>query len=358
MKTALPLPAVPRSVVPKARRFELPAPQPFSLDPVSRLSCGFLRGTRATCGVGRVKLAFPLDGTFELTGVTLKLSGNRLEGEVSGGAPVNAVKRQVARILGLDRDASAFSRVLEADPVLREVAAKSPGFRPVVSYSPYVMAGWSVLSQRLRMSQAAALQVKLAEAVGDVVDVDGDRVASFPRPQSLLQLTAFEGLQPEKLTRLKAVAAAALEGQLDLATLTQLPHAEARARLLKIRGVGPWTADAVLIRGCGPSDLLPLSEPTLHGAVANAYGLKSVPSDAEVEALARGWAPFRTWVSVLLIAHDFGAASARARGGRPRGARAQPRSSSAGHDGGGGAGWAPCAAVLASGGSSWRRFHA
>lgn len=45
---------------------------------------------------------------------------------------------------------------------------------------------------------------------------------------------------------------------------------------------------------------MPSSEPRLRRAVALAYGLGREPSPAEVESLAEGWRPYRTWVSVLL----------------------------------------------------------
>lgn len=292
-------------------KFTLPAPPPFSLEPVKKLACGFLRGSR-TCGVDEVKLAFPLDGSFEVVGVTLRAGGGVVEVSATGAPRPEVLRGQVARFLALDHDAAGWARVLALDPVLAGISAKTTGgFRPVVAYSPYVMAGWSVLSQRVRMTQAAAVQVRMAEAAGDVAIVGGEAVASFPRPQSVLKLSRFAGVSDEKLSRLKAVAAAALDGKLEVAALRALPLALARARLMEIRGVGPWTADAILMRGCGPLDALPLSEKTLHGAIAHAYRLDSVPDDAEVEARARAWAPFRMWASVMLIANDFEAARAR-----------------------------------------------
>jgi hypothetical protein len=241
-------------------RFTIPVRGPFSLAAVRELQCGFLRGSRG-CAAGEVKLAFPCDGTFEVVGVPLREEEGAIAGEVvraaaataevarggegivgavrpaaatgaacggaHGPAPrrgvavrepaaitghrgqtsgknptpargVAAVARQVARVLGLDHDGARFARVLDADPVLRGIAAARPGFRPVVSYSPYVMAGWAVLSQRLRMAQAAAIQVAVAEAAGDVVELDGARIASFPRPQSVLARRAFPGVPDEK----------------------------------------------------------------------------------------------------------------------------------------------------------------
>jgi DNA-3-methyladenine glycosylase II len=246
-------------------------------------------------------MAFPRDGSFDVVGVTVRHAGERVEGEVVGASDGAAVGRQIARVLALDHDATEFARVLEREPALHEASRARPGFRPVVSYSPYVMGGWSVLSQRIRMAQAAAVQVRIAEAAGDVVEVDGDVIASFPRPQSLLARPSFAGVPEEKWTRLQAVARAALDGELEVSTLTALPYADARDRLMRVRGVGSWTADAILMRGCGPADTLPLSEPSLHTAVCDAYRLRELPDDSTVESIAEAWRPFRMWVSVLLI---------------------------------------------------------
>ncbi|HUB08199.1 MAG TPA: hypothetical protein VMB50_14420 [Myxococcales bacterium] len=298
--------------------FTLTPRGPFSMDPVRDLSCGFLQGSRR-CGAdpGSARLAFPRDGDFAVVGVALRWDGERLHGRVEGAADPETLRAQVARTLCLDHDGAEFARLLERDPVLRRVAAGRPGFRPVVAYSPYVMGGWAILSQRLRMTQAASLQVRIAEAAGDVIAVDGEPLTSFPRPQSLLARPAFPGVPAEKWRRLQGLAAAALDGELDLARLMSEPYQEARERLMRLRGVGPWTADAILMRGCGHTDLLPLSEPSLHRAVAAGYGLARIPDDEAVRELAEGWRPFRTWVSVLLI-------SASGRGPRSGSRRSQP----------------------------------
>lgn len=181
---------------------------PFSLEAACELQCGFLRGSR-TCGVdrGSVRMAFPRDGSFDVVGVELTHADERVEGSVVGARDGEGVAKQLARVLALDHDGTGFARVLDADPALRVLAAERPGFRPVVAYSPYVMAGWAILSQRLRMEQAAAIQVRLARAAGDTVDVGGESLASFPRPQSLLARDGFPGVAAEKWQRLQGILA-------------------------------------------------------------------------------------------------------------------------------------------------------
>jgi DNA-3-methyladenine glycosylase II len=302
---------------------------PFSLDPIRTMSCGFLRGTRACAADGRVRLAFPEDATFNVVGAELAIaSDGTVVANVTGARDRSVVKAQLARMLGLDHDARPFVRVLERDASLSAIALSRPGFRPPVAYSPYVMAGWCVLSQRLAMAQAAKIQVRMSESFGDVVEVAGERIASFPRPESILARNGFPGIAAEKWTRLQAVARAAAEGELEAKDLVALPYEDAHARLMTIRGVGAWSADGILIRGCGTTDALPLSEPRLAEAVRIVYGLASTPSASELSRIAERWRPFRTWISVLVISEAWSATSSP-RSSTSRGSRPRRRSASA-----------------------------
>jgi DNA-3-methyladenine glycosylase II len=274
---------------------------PFSLDVAKTFACGLFTASRSCSTDGAVRFAFTRDGDFSLAGVKLTFDGKAVHGEGYGND--KGIEAQVARIIGVDRDPSAFYALGKKDKVIAKLLAETPGFRPVVFFSPWAAAGWGVLTQRLRMTQAAAIAERLARAAGDVLDIDGQSIASFPRPQTFLSRSGFEGLTDEKWQRLQVIAKAALEGQLSHEALAK---DGARERLLELRGVGPWTADAVLIRGVGPSDVLPIGEPTLHAAIAEAYGLEALPGDAEVERITQAWRPFRTWVSIMMIRAHMG----------------------------------------------------
>jgi DNA-3-methyladenine glycosylase II len=286
--------------------FNLDPHGPFSLDVARTFSCGLFSASRSCSTDGAVRFAFTRDDDFALAGVKLTFDGERIH--VDGYGKAKGIEAQVARILGVDRDASAFFALAKTEPVVRRLLEASPGFRPVVFFSPWAAAGWAVLTQRLRMDRAAAIAERLAREAGDVVEIDGQSVASFPAPRTMLARDGFAGLPAEKWSRLQTVARAALDGVLSLETLAR---DGARQALLGLRGVGAWTAESVLVRGVGPSDVLPLGEPTLHSAVATAYGLRTRPSDAEVERIAEAWRPFRTWVSILLVRSHLGRGVAR-----------------------------------------------
>jgi DNA-3-methyladenine glycosylase II len=263
------------------------APAPFTLDTIRGFQCGLFEASR--CAVrDTVKLAFPLDDNTSIAGVSLRHEQNKVMTTVYGTTKLDLVQAQLRRILCLDHDGDAFANVLASDPVLHRESQSRPGFRPVLFYSTYAAGGWALLTHRWPKARAASLAKKIAVEGGDTVDVDGETLASFPRPQTILARANFPGVPDEKWLRLRTLAQAALDGALEIGRVS-------RERLLKLRGVGPWTADAVLIRGVGPTDVLPVSEPLLEKAVSEAYG-----SD-DVETISQRWRPFRTWVSILLI---------------------------------------------------------
>jgi DNA-3-methyladenine glycosylase II len=114
-----------------------------------------------------------------------------------------------------------------------------------------------------------------------------------------------------KRERLRALAAAALDGRLDGERLRSLPVGEALAMVRELPGMGPFSAELVVVRGAGAPDVFPENEGRLHAAMAELYGLAD-PSVPELAAVAGRWSPYRSWVSLLIRADREGRARAAA----------------------------------------------
>jgi DNA-3-methyladenine glycosylase II len=208
------------------------------------------------------------------------------------------VVAQVERILSLDVDGRGFPELGRRDPVVGELLQRYPGLRPVLFCSPYEAACWSIIGQRLRITQAAAIKQRLADQLGDRVTVAGQQLTAFPAPQQL-RGRALPGLPQVKVERLDAIATAALSGQLDTARLRDLDTDQALEELTRLPGIGPFSAELILARGAGHPDLFPTAERRLHAEIAGAYRLTE-PTVARLADVADGWRPYRTWVGLLL----------------------------------------------------------
>lgn len=271
---------------------------PFSLAASSRFLEGFAPAGYRGGDPDHLHLAFPVEGDWPTVGACVRERDGGVVVAVHGDADPGAVRAQVARILSLDVDGAGFAAVGRRDPVIGRLQRRWPGLRPVCFWSAYEAAAWALLSHRVRITQAAAAKQRIAERLGLGVDIHGDTVTAFPAPRRLRGLTEAD-VPGRKLGYLLQLADAALDGQLDSATLRSLPRDEALSLLRRLPGIGAFSAELVLLRGAGDPDHFPTQERRLRQAVARLYDLRD-PTAAQLTQIADSWRPYRTWAGVLL----------------------------------------------------------
>jgi DNA-3-methyladenine glycosylase II len=290
---------------------------------------GFTPAAYDAADDGVLRMAFPSDDGSCVVGAAVRQDGGQAaaDGQVhvdysgqpgpgADPAPAEAVRAQLARILSLDVDGAGFPALAEKDPVVAGLQGDYPGLRPVLFYSPYEAAAWTVIGNRIQMRQAAVIKARLAREHGTAVAVAGQSVPAFPAPAVLRTLDRVPGLTDVKVQRLRALADAALDGRLDAASLRAQPADQALAALRELAGIGPFSAELILIRGAGHPDVFPRHEARLLSAIAAEYQLD--PAEAgdlgRLAAIADGWRPYRSWVGLLLRARaaEYQAAEKRA----------------------------------------------
>jgi DNA-3-methyladenine glycosylase II len=263
-------------------------------------------------GDGTAAVAFSLDGTFQPAGALIRDQGADLVLELAPTSEPAAASAQVARMFSLDVDATDYPQVGERDPAIGRVMRELPGLRPVLFPSPYEAAVWAVISQRIAQPQAARAKAALSQEHGDALIVAGRELRIVPSPERMLRVRDGRGLTAEKIERLHAVARAALEGRLDAARLRALGHADALRDLQQIRGIGPFWSGGIYLRACGVTEPFPTDEPKTLRALADAHGLREIPTGDALRAIVERFRPFGMWVSVLLrVAANRGAMGAR-----------------------------------------------
>lgn len=290
---------------------------PFSL----AAAAGFGFGQRDAAPAQPImRLAFVVDGLRHHAGVLLRQADDgSVVAEVDSIANLDAVRRQVARILSLDYDGDGWVEVGQRDPVIGGLQELHPGQRPVLFHSAYESAAWCVLSARWSRRQAAAARERIAAAHGTTYELGGETLSAFPLPEQLVDVDEHAGVGDEKVARLRGVAQAALDGVLDTDRLKALSYEDAKAAIQEVRGIGPFYATLVVNRALGHADALPNREPLVLEYAAHYYGRPGTLTPEELAQLAETWRPFRTWAIVLIrLSGD------RERLPRPEGPRGRP----------------------------------
>ncbi len=111
------------------------------------------------------------------------------------------------------------------------------------------------------------------------------------------------GLSGQKVKYGRGLAAEIVAGRLDLDALARLSDEAVMAELVKIKGIGRWTAEIYLMFVLGRPDVWPAGDLALANSAKAALGLEERPQEKEMDALAEGWRPWRSVAARLFWHH-------------------------------------------------------
>ncbi|MCC7157827.1 MAG: DNA-3-methyladenine glycosylase 2 family protein [Bryobacterales bacterium] len=172
-----------------------------------------------------------------------------------------AITEAVERLLGTRVDLRPFYRFAATQPRLGQLAAQFRGLKPPRFPTVFEAVVNGIACQQLSLAVGITLLNRLSAACGLAFSDARGTQHAFPRPVDLAAMSEQDlrplGFSRNKSRALIELACGAAEGRLDLEALAHLPEEEALARLLELRGVGRWTAEYVLLRGLGRTNVFP-----------------------------------------------------------------------------------------------------
>ncbi len=206
--------------------------------------------------------------------------------ELSSWGDLGVAVQRVRRLLDLDSDPSAVDAALEADPAMAQLVAAVPGRRAPASVDPYETAIRAVMGQQVSVAGARTVAGRIVAAVGRTFgEPVGDITRVFPRPDELAGAPdAAFSMPGARRDTIRRLAAAVADGDLELDVGTD--PAVAHRQLLALKGIGPWTADYVVMRGLGHPDTFLTNDLGVRHAL-DRLGLGVEPGSR--------WAPWRSY---------------------------------------------------------------
>ena len=201
---------------------------------------------------------------------------------------LDEVEAVVRRWLDLDADHVSADAWLATDPLLAPLVAARPGLRFPHAVDGAESAVLTVLGQQVSLAAACTFAGRLVAAYGTPVET----LVAFPGPAALAaagpeEIRAVTGITRARARTVHALATALADGlDLDAAVGDPLRAAAARAELLALPGIGPWTADYVALRVLGDADAFLSGDLVLRRALGGT-------SAKEATARAEPWRPWR-----------------------------------------------------------------
>jgi DNA-3-methyladenine glycosylase II len=153
-----------------------------------------------------------------------------------------------------------------------------------------------ILEQQVSLASAKAAYTRLQQLVTPL------------EPENFLRLNDEElkqaGFSRQKTRYGRALACAVIDGALDLSGLGGLEDREVKAQLMKVKGIGPWTADIYLLMALGRPDIWPKGDLALEIAFQRLKGLQKKPAWEEMKTASTAWKPWRA-VAARLLWHFY-----------------------------------------------------
>ena len=198
-------------------------------------------------------------------------------------AGAGEVERRVRAWLSLDDDLRPLLALAADDPPVAELFELVAGLHQVRFSSLAEGATYFALTQRSTQWFATARKARIASELGRRLSFQGETYVAFPSLARLVELGAdglfsFAGNAQRALRLCEVLTGVAA---LDEAALRSAPYEEARAMLLGVRGIGTFTANAILLRVLGRPDDAPLELAQFASVTAEVYG-SAAPTPAEL----------------------------------------------------------------------------
>jgi DNA-3-methyladenine glycosylase II len=214
-------------------------------------------------------------------------------------------RKAVERLLGPSLDLSAFSAMAEFDPLLAPLAARMRGLKPPRFPTVFEALVNGVACQQLSLAVGIHLLNRLTATYGrPMVDAGGD-ASAFPGPEQLAGLRPDElrrhGFSLAKARTIVDAARAIVSDELDLESLHELDDQVVMERLIRLRGVGRWTAEYVMLRGLGRLEVFPGDDVGAHNKLRRFFDIDETLDYDAVKRLVARWQPFAGMVYFHLL---------------------------------------------------------
>ena len=229
-----------------------------------------------------------------------------LKGRALSEHSVFEVRNQVARLLGIDQELKPFYKMALKDTALGPLVQSLRGLHIPQALSLWEVLVLAIIGQQVNSHLARIMRNLLVQTFGLALEESGVTYNIFPRPETLVE-AGVDGLRSLKLGKKKAqyifrIAATLASQERDLENLRSLPDDEVISKLTEIRGVGPWTANWLLIRGLGRPDAFPYGDLALRRTMKALLHDDSLLQPKEALNYSYRWSPFRSYATAYLFA--------------------------------------------------------
>ncbi|WP_028400245.1 DNA glycosylase [Ectobacillus panaciterrae] len=214
------------------------------------------------------------------------------------------IVKYICEWFDLDNDLASFYELAKADPLLKIPVEKFFGLRVIGIPDLFEALCWGVLGQQINLAFAYSLKKQFVERFGDSLEWNGKKYWVFPSYKRIAELTPLD-LADIKMTVKKSeyiigIARLMASGKLSKEQLMKMNFKDVEKNLIKIRGIGPWTANYVLMRCLRFPTAFPIDDVGLINSIKILRNMDRKPTKDEILEISIPWKNWESYATFYL----------------------------------------------------------
>jgi DNA-3-methyladenine glycosylase II len=182
----------------------------------------------------------------------------------------------------------AVNKIKKADPKLADIIDRVGPCMLIRREQGFPSLAYSIISQQISKSAAASIRSKFESIFSDC---SINPVELMNINDEVLRRT---GLSRQKIDYLRNLAAQVVSGDIDFQSFEKLTDEEVIELLIKIRGIGRWTAEMYLMFSMNRLDVFPVGDKAVRRAMNEIYDINRSSTNNVYMDIAHRWSPYRT----------------------------------------------------------------
>ncbi|AUJ32891.1 MAG: DNA-3-methyladenine glycosylase [Liquorilactobacillus nagelii] len=294
-----------------ANSFEIKVPQIFSWQAI----LGYLK--RETNEVmfqvteqDRVRRAFKVGTQIYLCEIAYLPETGQLKVTVLNGLTLNKTATELIGVFisewfDLDEDLSSFYQMAASDELLAPLTKRFNGLRLVGMPDFYEAITWGILGQQINLGYTYTLKRRFTEKYGEKIVYEGMNYWIYPTADQVVP-ASLEELRELHLTQRKAEYLSDISQQITAGKISKEYYQEmfnaaiAEKTMIKLRGIGPWTANYVLMRCLRKGDAFPMADIGLLNGIKTIEKLDAKPPVEELQRLKKKWCKWCSYATFYI----------------------------------------------------------
>ena len=218
----------------------------------------------------------------------------------------NLTLQTVNRLFNLDFDLKSFYDDIENEKILSKLAYKLYGLKSPATSSVFEALVDAIVEQQISLRVAHSIEQKIINKFGSTLSIDGYIYYAYPTPKQLNNAPFDElracGLTLRKTEYIKSISKDIEDGNLDLEKFRNYKDAQKiMNELCKIRGIGRWTAEFVMIRGLNRQESFPADDIGIRRVISHYYCDDKRISSEDARKIAEKWGKYKGLAAFYLI---------------------------------------------------------